>query len=203
MSLKISFPEYYPLDIIEKDIAPFIENGIPVEFNINENRIFAALEWTIPTAIAAYIFKPYFESYLQELGKKHFEILNEKLKKFLERGKQLDIKLIPATKSTNKLSNSYTQSIAFSILYETKKGKLIKLLFDNDLSKEDWDNALDQMMNYFLEHYSTNQSKLDKLISKFDSDRAFNVYAIINKKTKKIEFFDDRKLLQLFKSNSH
>ena len=196
MALLIEFPEYYPVEIIPEDLEMFKENGIPVAYKLKETRIYAALEWTIPTAIVAYVVKPYFEAFLQELGKQHFELLSKSLKQLIKRGKQLDVKLIASSKSTEKLSKSYDQSMAISVMLETRNGKFIKLLFDNDLEKEDWDYAIDQIFEYVLENYEDENSQLSDIIKNFDSDRAFYIYALINKQTKALEFYDDKKLIQ-------
>ena len=46
---------------------------------------FAAIEWLMPTAIVAYIAKPYFESFLKEMGKDHYEFVKNGLKKIYAR----------------------------------------------------------------------------------------------------------------------
>lgn len=193
----IDFPEYYPTEKIQEDINPFIESGILVEYKVIETRAYAALEWTIPTAIVAYIIKPYFEAFLQEAGKQHFEILSKKLKTLINRGKQMNVRLISASKSTEKLNKAYNQSMAISILFEIKNGKIIKLLFDNDLEKEDWDKAIDQILELVIENYENeNFNKLDSKIKDFDNKKAFKIYALINKESKLVEFYDDRTLVK-------
>lgn len=193
----IDFPEYYPTENIQEDINPFIESGILVEYKVKGTKAYAALEWTIPTAIVAYIVKPYFEAFLQEAGKQHFEILSKKLKTLINRGKQMNVRLISASKSTEKLNKAYNQSMAISILFEIKNGKIIKLLFDNDLEKEDWDNAIDQILEFVIENYENeNNNKLASLIKDFDNEKAFKIYALINKETKLVELYDDRSLMK-------
>jgi hypothetical protein len=193
----IDFPDYYPTENIQEDIKPFIESGILVEYKVKETRAYAALEWTIPTAIVAYIVKPYFEAFLQEAGKQHFDILSKKLKTLINRGKQMNVRLISASKSTEKLNKAYNQSMAISILFEIKNGKIIKLLFDNDLEKEDWDNAIDQILEFVIENYENeNNNKLAYIIKDFDNEKAFKIYALINKETKLVELYDDRTLMK-------
>lgn len=194
----IDFPEYYPTEKIQEDINQFIESGILVEYRVKEAKAYAALEWTIPTAIVAYIVKPYFEAFLQEAGKQHFEILSKKLKTLINRGKQMNVRLISASKSTEKLNKAYSQSMAISILFEIKNGKIIKLLFDNDLEKEDWDNAIDQILEFVIENYENdNNNKLASIIKDFDNEKAFKIYALINKETKTVELYDDRNLMKM------
>lgn len=198
MNIQIDFPEHYPIEIIEKEIQSFLESGIPVEYEVKVNRVYATLEWTIPTAIVVYIVKPYFESFLQEAGKQHFEILSKKFKTFLNRGKEMNVRLVSSSLFPEKLSKTYNQSMAISVLFETKNGKFIKLLFDNDLEKKDWDYAIDQMMEYVVENYEDeSESKLAEIIQDFNKERAFKIYAIINKETKLLEIYDDKEFAEL------
>ena len=36
----------------------------------------AGIEWLMPTAIFVYLAKPYFESFLKEMGKDHYALVN-------------------------------------------------------------------------------------------------------------------------------
>ena len=205
INIHIEFPEHYPDEIIETDIKPFIESGIKVNVKKKETEVFASFEWTIPTAIVAYVLKPYFESFLKEAGKQHFQILSNSLKKLAERGKQLKVKLLASSSSPEKLNKSYDQSMAISVMIQTANGKFIKLLFDDDLDKVDWDSAIDQILNYVIEHYENeSESKLNEQTLNLEKDRRMMIYSKINKETKKIEFYDDRKLMSeiMNKNNS-
>ena len=42
---------------------------------------FAGVEWLIPTVVFAYIGKSYFDSFLKEAGKDHYNLLKRGLKK--------------------------------------------------------------------------------------------------------------------------
>ncbi|HRE79260.1 MAG TPA: hypothetical protein PLL09_15695 [Flavobacterium sp.] len=197
MNIHIDFPEYYSVEAIQKDIKPFLINGIQVEYKIKEMRVFAALEWTIPTAIVVYILKPYFDAFLKEAGKQHFDVLSKSLKSLINKGKEMNVKLITSSETPEKLSKNYNQSLAISVLFETKKGKIIKLLFDNDLEKEDWDYAIDQMMEYVVENYENEStSKLCDVIKDFNKERAYKIYAIIDKKTKLLNIYDDKEFIK-------
>jgi hypothetical protein len=41
---------------------------------------YAGIEWYMPTALFVYIAKPYFESFLKEMGKDHYEVLKNGLR---------------------------------------------------------------------------------------------------------------------------
>lgn len=187
-----SIPDYLILD----DLNSIKETGVNLKINKRENSIWAAIEWTIPTAIAAYILKPYFETFLKEAGKQHYKVLTKKLKTLLEKGKLFNFRTITASQSTDKISKSYTQSKTISLLIETRNGRFIKLLFDDELEIDDWENAIDQLFNFIIENYETPKSnKLDEITKSYDEKIHRNYYAIINKKTKNIEIFDEKGMI--------
>ena len=141
----LEYNEILPDELIIDEFNSIKECGVKIKLKKRENHPWAALEWTIPTIIVAYILKPYFETFLKEAGKDHYKILSRKLKKIIAKGRKIDTKLITATQSTKKLDKTYSQSGSVSMIIETRTGRYIKLLFDKDLSKKDWEFALDQL----------------------------------------------------------
>lgn len=195
------YPENFSDDKIAEDVKSLFTNGLTIEVKKPEPTVYAALEWAIPTAIVAYILKPYFDGFLREAGKDHYLSLKESLKKFIVRGKQLNVKLVTATDSTDKLSDSYTQSVAISIIIQTKNDKQVKLLFDNNLEKEDWDNAIDQLLDYVIENYEKQPDDImSKKLKEINAENRYYIYGKINPLTKQVEFFDDNALFKEFKS---
>jgi hypothetical protein len=127
-------------------------------------RFRAALEWLVPTAIVAYIAKPYFESFLSEMGKDHYAITKKALgslgariqKKFGER-----LRVIP---SKGKLgSDARKFSPVFSIEAQTPFDYRVKLLFQTEMQVEQFNLAVEAFLSLLAEIYSakelTKQSK--------------------------------------------
>jgi len=192
----IDFKEILPEELISEELSGISECGANVKINKRENSVWNALEWSIPTIIVCYILKPNFETFLKETGKEHYKILSEKIKPLLRKGKSFETKLLTASQSTEKVNKAYNQSHTISIIVETKSGRLIKLLFDNDLSLTDWEEALDELMNFVIENYeSPNDNRIEKLAKGLEEHQNFKYYAVINGETKRIEFYDDKKLL--------
>jgi hypothetical protein len=116
--------------------------------------MFNSLEWAIPTLIGVYILKPYFESFLSEMGKDHYGILKKWLKKTASETRVINVHTIAATQSPNKLTKGNTQSKVFSVDIFLKNGSHhIKFLFDTNLPIETWDSATDKMLLLIEEHY--------------------------------------------------
>ncbi|MBS2100008.1 hypothetical protein [Carboxylicivirga linearis] len=198
----IDIPEDVPdefLELISNDVkAP----GLNIEFRKHSQGVMmAALDWVVPTAIAAYIFKPYFEAFLKEAGKDHYNVLKKWLKKFVDNGRAIKVHRVTATQSPNKLNKEDSQSKAVSLYIQSKSGQKIKLLFDNDLTQQDWDQAIDSIMDLAKDNYENfPNDKLTTETEKFDY-RTF-IYAVIDRKTKQFVFYDDNDLLRIHKEEN-
>lgn len=195
----IEVPESMADFASDKIIADLKTDGLNIKIlKRPEGGTWAALEWIIPTAIAAYVFKSYFDGFLKEAGKDHYITLKNWLKNFTNNGRLLKVQTIYDSQSTNKRPNDNNQSKSVSLLLQTKNGKIIKLLFDNDLAKEDWDNAIDQLLDFAIENYEKYPNdNLTKELERFDSDTRQRIYAIIDKDNKKLLFYDDKTLIHL------
>jgi len=196
LHLVVTYPEYFPKEIIENDISELQETGLEILVTEQGNEAYAAMEWIVPTFFATYILKPYFDSFLQEAGKDHYQLLKDACKNMLAKGKATQAILVPAKESTQKISGKYTQSIAVSILYRSKTDRQIKMLFDNNLDLEDWQNALDEFSEVMLEHYKNfPNDKFSDLIKNLSPKQYYTIYIKIDPTTKILEFHDDHTLM--------
>ncbi len=158
----------------------------------------ATLEWAIPTALVVYICKPYFEGFLSEAGKDHYNILRNWLKRFIKSGRSIRVHTFYASESSNKKPDNNTQSKSVSVLLQTKSGKVIKVLFDEELTVEDWDDAIDQLLDFAIDNQNNFPNDyLTKQLERYDSDNRLQVYAVIDKKEKNLVFYGDRDLIAL------
>ncbi len=118
----------------------------------------------------------------------------------LVRGKETDVKLITANESSQKLSKSYTQSLAVSILFQTKTGRNIKLLFDNNLKLDDWENELEEFLILIRDHYQDYPNdKISEKIKDLSPKEYYTIYVILSPETKELEFHDDITLISKIK----
>jgi hypothetical protein len=195
--IELDFPETIPDFIVDKVVEDLKVKGLNIKINKRPALgTMAAIEWVIPTAIAAYIFKSYFDGFLKEAGKDHFNTLKSWLKSFVDKGRLIKTHTVYATKSSNKKAKSNTQSRSVSLLIQTKNEKIIKLLFDNDLNKEDWDNAIDQLLDFAIENYEIfPNDKLSTVINHIDPESKHKIYAIIDKDSKNILFYNERDIV--------
>ena len=200
----IELPDNAPDIFIDKILADLYVDGLELKVRKRpEIGPMNALEWIIPTAIAAYIFKSYFDGFLKEAGKDHYLTLGIWLKKFINNGREIKVKTIYSSQSLEKQPNKNTQSKSVSLHLQTKNGKIIKLLFDNDLQKDDWDNAINQLLDFAIDNNENYPNdNLTKQLEKFGTDSRIHVYAIIDKVNKGLLFYSDKDFIFLHRRNN-
>lgn len=199
VDIGLEVPEDMPSTFLDSMVSDLSTEGL--KFRVRKRPELGAIalpEWIIPTTLIAFIFKSYFDGFLTEAGKDHYTILKKWLKTIADNGRLIKITTVYATQSSDKQPVNNTQSKSFSILLQTKNNKMIKLLFDNDLEKEDWDNAIDQLLDFAIEHYkNVPNDNLTKEIERFEQNERSTVYAVVDKKSKKLSFYDQKELIQL------
>lgn len=149
-----------------------------------EPRIMAAAEWVFPGLIAAYVLKPYFESYLKEAGKDHYSYLKAKFHELLKEAKNRKVaKMTSAGIQEDDIKKS-PQSLALSIYFQTKTGTIVRLLFNRNLEIEKWIEANDNFMDLMLDHYDNKNlsNPLTDFLNQIDKDTK-RLYAVIDTET--------------------
>lgn len=158
--------------------------------------VWLSLEWAIPGLIVVYIAKSYFEGFLQEIGKDHYDKLKTWLKKLLLKSKDLKVQVVSI--GENKIDPSNSQSKAISIFIELGNGRKMKLLFDEELSLNEWNTATDSILELILENYrNPSESELGKKLKDLNSKPYYTIYGFIDKDSNSWRFIDDSKLIQI------
>lgn len=184
--IAIEIPDCFPQEFDNLILDEITHEKLELDFQRSEPKLFAALEWVIPGLIAAYIFKPYFESFLKEAGKDHYQILKKKMNALLTKANGMNVRKVAASKSTEKLDKTNSQSGAISFYFETKQGYLIKLLYDNNLDLSVWQEATNQMFDLMDIHYENNgNDPISKYLIQISEQKiGKEIYAIIDPETK-------------------
>ncbi len=198
----IEIPESMPNFISANEIESLKTIGLDIEIKRKPTPgPMNMFEWLIPTTIVAYILKPYFEGFLNEAGKDNYLALKKWINNIVDKARQIKVHTIYSSMLVDKKSKKYSQSKSVSLFLPTKDGKVIKLLFDNDLSKDDWDNAIDQLLDFTIENFEKYPNDiLSKNIAQLGTDN-YAIFAIIDKKTKKLIFYDRKDLVRLHNQN--
>ena len=192
------YPDHFSAEFGDSIIQDVGHKDLQAKVVMEPPRILACAEWFVPGAIAAYILKPYFEAFLTEAGKDHYQVLKSTLAKLLRTAKLISVRTIVPSTSKNKLNPSNTQSKAFSVYFQLKSGLTVKLMFDNNLPVEVWIAALEDMMVLVEDHYSTYPddeltARLNTVYKKGDED----YFAIIDQETKTWKILNSSQVIQL------
>jgi hypothetical protein len=197
------YPSFYPEDNVAKEIEAIKHPDLNIVTHKNEEgSMFNAFEWIIPTAFGVYILKPYFEGFLSEAGKDHYVLLKKFIDSFLEKGKEFNFSIMAASKSTEKLSKKYNNSFSVSVELQTKNNRIVKLLFSNSLTVEEWKEANSKILDAFEDHYKNYPNdNLTSLIKKFDDKPHRKLYIIVDKNPKDISIKDDNDMISEFRND--
>ncbi len=185
-----SIPDRFPDPDLLQGVEEIKAKDLKVVTEQRQMEAWLSLEWAIPGLIVAYIAKPYFEGFLQEMGKDHYESVKAWLKKVLSRARQIDARVTSV--GEHKTSGKDTQSKAISIFIDLKDGRQLKLLFDSALTEKDWSNGLKEILDMVIANYEEKRDdQLAKALKPLRGMPYYTVYAYINPNTKKWEFIDD------------
>ena len=127
-------------------------------------RVRAALEWLVPTAIIVYIAKPYFESFLSEMGKDHYAIAKKALGNLRARIQERFGERLRLSATKGKLRSDIDRfSPVFLIEAQSPFEYRVKLLIQTEMQPEQFNLAMDAFLNLLAGSYGamelTEQSK--------------------------------------------
>lgn len=110
---------------------------------------YAALEWLIPTAVFAYIAKSYFDGFLKEAGKDHYQLLRGGLKKLAGRFTGPGAERVTLISTKGKIDGSGPSfSRLYSVVGELNDGIVVKLLIPTDTGGHEVDRAVDAFLDF-------------------------------------------------------
>lgn len=109
---------------------------------------YAAIEWLMPTAIVAYLAKPYFESFLKEMGKDHYGLVKEGLKKIYARVAGPKAPEVNLVSSAGKVNKEQPYSLFFSVVFEGPDENFFKLLIPRPISEAEYDLAISAFLDF-------------------------------------------------------
>ena len=114
----------------------------------------AGIEWLVPTAVIVYIAKPYFDSFLSEMGKDHYAIVKTALNNLRARisARYRDrLKVVSSSGKFSKDSEKY--SPIFSIEAESSSGYRYKLLIQTEIDEKNFSLALDAFLDLMAQDH--------------------------------------------------
>jgi len=129
-----------------------------------ERTVYAGLEWLLPTAVFVFIARSYFDSFLKEMGKDHYQFLKRGIKALGSRllGPSGPKSSIVATQG--KVSDGGKYSIVYSVLAQTRDLRTVKLLLRNGAMAQELSEAVDAFLDLCLQ----DDAALQAIIADYD-----------------------------------
>ena len=121
------------------------------------------IEWLAFPAIAVFLLKPYFDSFMKEAGKDHYYVLKSALKALWGTIFSKDRKfraIIVTASGVKKLEYSMLLAIYAAI----DDGKLVKLLIPEECSEEEYSASIEAFLD-FVEAYHSGKSENEIVIN--------------------------------------
>jgi hypothetical protein len=110
---------------------------------------FMGVEWLMPTAIIVYLSKSYFDAFLKEAGKEHYQALKKGLAKLAAR---FTGPKAPTTRlyfSDGKVKSPMPEySLVFSVLADLGDGITVKLLLQPSFSADQSNSAVTAFLHF-------------------------------------------------------
>lgn len=191
--LAITYNENLPSDLFEEFKTSISSGDLCVAIESREeDGPYACPEWFILTAAAVLIGKSYFDGFLKEAGKDHYQALKSHLAGLTNKvmSKPRIEPVIIGTKGKASSNNPY--SLAFSIYAEANDGNRLKLLLPKPTDTEDYTEIIYQFLE-FLNNYHSGIKVLEDI--GFDNQirpPSGTIFVHMNKESKQIEWLDER-----------
>lgn len=189
--IAISHIDSIPAEVFSDFVRAISSERLKLDIESREDGgIYAGLEWLIPTAVIIYIGKSYFDGFLKEMGKDHYNLLKAGLKALRVKLLGQTAPQIAAVSSSGKATPNQPYSLVYSIMAEGNDGLRFKLLLQREVSEVEYDEILNAFLG-FLEAYHSHALEAE-FAAKLDAPRASwsVVLLAFNLETKALEVMD-------------
>ena len=132
----------------------------------------AGVEWLLPTALALFFCKSYFDGIFKEIGKDHYSTLKVGLKPLWSRLLGPAASKLVVVGTQGKVRSDQPYSLVYSIVAEAGPRLRFKLMFPSDLSEEEYEEAVAAFFSFMKDFHS--QSLADSMIAKLQSARVLS-----------------------------
>jgi hypothetical protein len=192
--IAISYEESIPADLFDDFDKSLREDSLNFVIDVRPNPgPCAGIEWFLPTAIIVFIGKSYFDGFLKEAGKDHYNKLKESISGLTRKTMtQPRIEPIIIASHEGKIRKDNPYSLAFSIYAEANNGNRFKLLIPKPNSSIDYNEIIYKFLD-FLNDYHDGIKVLDD-IGLDDNKKSVGgtILVHMSPESKKIEWLDHR-----------
>ena len=149
----------YREDISEKIAEEMIEVIKHPNLNLyidkrEKGEVFAGVEWLLPTTVMLILTRSYFDAFLKEMGKDHYNFLKKSVLKIWDKvsGKKRQLKLT-TTGTKGKSSKNQLYSLAFSIMSQSIDEFHFKFLFEENLNTDECEKYISLIIKFLDIHH--------------------------------------------------
>lgn len=115
---------------------------------------YAGIEWLLPTAVVVFLGRSYFDAFLKEAGKDHYQLLRKALmkvsKRFFSKGTPQGRVIFTPGKAESEIPR---YSLSYSVIAEVGDGLRVKLLLRSDLDAELCNEAQASFLKFLSSAY--------------------------------------------------
>ncbi len=189
--IALAYQSRFPEVLFEEFLNETRRVGLNVAVRQMEPTVMASVEWAMPTAIVAYLLKPYFATLLEEAAKEHYPLIKAQYKKLAGKVHGL------INRNSDSSNRKSEHSRYFSIYSTTADGTTMKFIFDENQSMEQWEMAAGMAFEILVRHHLENSSPdLAEDSLKEKRKTPHTVYLVFNENTEQWEFFDEMKFIR-------
>ena len=168
---------------IEDSLLDFRRQSLPERGPQN------SLDAWVLSAIAFIILKPYFDAFLKEAGRDHYNILSNALKKIWNRifSKDANFRFAMLT-SSGEVKPEY--SFLLSIYAEINNGRKVKLLIREGCSKDEYSETILAFLNLIESYYFDVPNKGVEIDLDSEKDYWGHIFIEFDPETGSLRVFD-------------
>jgi len=192
----------WPNDIDDADANEIIglsTNDMVIIGVRTETELWAANEWIIPTTFIVTVTNLFFRTFFEEANKDVYKMIKARLKKYINKRRELKTKLIASTASPDKLSKNYDQSLSISLKARLHTRLLINVMISEKVEGEETDQMLEGMFQILELLYQNSQQQLpeEKIV---DESRPEEVYLVANPETRQWDILNPKQMYERYKN---
>lgn len=189
--IAISYSKSIPAEVFDDFVQIVSVDNLDLHVESREEEgPYAGLEWLIPTAVIVFLGKSYFDGFLKEMGKDHYNLLKAGLKTLREKLLGTAAPEVTVISTAGKTRKDQPYSLVYSILAETDAGFRFKLLLQRRVSEREYDEILDAFLTFLAAYHAYSLDR--EITEKLKTSRVVGGTLLLafNQKTKAIEPLD-------------
>lgn len=195
----ISWPDNVD-DIDAQEIMKLSTDGLKIKGVQQESgSVFAALEWTVPTAFVVMLSGIFFKAFLEEAGKDAYQMLKPRIKAYILKRREIKIKMVAASQSTEKLSKSYDQSLSISLKARLHSQLSVNVMVSERVEGQDADDMLEGVFEVLNQLYQQcQQTAPEEKINR--NVRPNEMYLLANPENRSWEILNQQEMLERYRN---